>query len=55
MPRLYFDANATVPPLPEVVAVVAKALAEDWANPTSLHREGQRARFLVGGGPADHR
>jgi cysteine desulfurase len=47
MPRLYFDANATVPPLPEVVAVVAKALAEDWANPTSLHREGQRARFRV--------
>lgn len=47
MPRHYFDANATVPPLPSVVEVVAKALVEGWANPTSIHREGQRARFLL--------
>lgn len=47
MPRLYFDANATVPPLPSVVEVVAKALVDGWANPTSIHREGQRARFLL--------
>ncbi|HCZ33264.1 MAG TPA: cysteine desulfurase, partial [Holophagaceae bacterium] len=45
MPRLYFDANATTPPHPEVVEVVQRAMAEDWANPTSTHREGQRARF----------
>jgi cysteine desulfurase len=47
MPRLYFDANATVPPLPSVVDTVAKALVEGWANPTSIHREGQRARHLL--------
>jgi cysteine desulfurase len=42
--RLYFDANASAPPLPEVVEAVRRAMAEDWANPTSTHREGQRAR-----------
>lgn len=47
MQRLYFDANATVPPLSSVVEVVAKALVEGWANPTSIHREGQRARYLL--------
>ena len=47
MPRCYFDANATVPPLPSVVGVVANALVEGWANPTSVHREGQRARALL--------
>ncbi len=47
MPRLYFDANATVPPHPEAVEAVRKAMAEDWANPTSTHREGQRARHRL--------
>jgi len=47
MPRLYFDANATTPPHPEVVETVRRAMAEDWANPTSTHREGQRARFRI--------
>lgn len=47
MPRCYFDANATVPPHPEAVEAVRRAMAEDWANPTSTHREGQRARFRL--------
>lgn len=47
MPRCYFDANATVPPHPAAVEAVRKAMAEDWANPTSTHREGQRARFRL--------
>jgi cysteine desulfurase len=47
MPRLYFDANATTPPHPEVVEAVRRAMADDWANPTSTHREGQRARFRL--------
>jgi cysteine desulfurase len=47
MPRLYFDANATTPPHPEAVAAVRRAMEEDWANPTSTHREGQRARYLL--------
>lgn len=45
MPRLYFDANASAPPHPEAVEAVRRAMVEDWANPTSTHREGQRARF----------
>lgn len=47
MPRLYFDANASAPPYPETVEAVRRALAEDWANPTSTHRDGQRARFRL--------
>ena len=47
MSRLYFDANATTPPHPEAVEAVRRAMAEDWANPTSTHREGQRPRFRL--------
>lgn len=47
MSRLYFDANASVPPLPEAREAVRRAMAEDWANPTSTHREGQRARHRI--------
>ncbi|WP_243288243.1 cysteine desulfurase family protein [Geothrix terrae] len=47
MSRLYFDANATTPPHPEAVEAVRRAMTEDWANPTSTHREGQRARFRL--------
>jgi cysteine desulfurase len=47
MSRLYFDANATVPPLPSVVEAVRQASLELWANPTSTHREGQAARHAL--------
>jgi cysteine desulfurase len=47
MPRLYFDANASTPPHPEALEAVRRAMAEDWANPTSTHREGQRARYRI--------
>ena len=47
MGRHYFDANATTPPLPAVVEAVARAMADAWGNPTSTHREGQRARHLL--------
>ncbi len=47
MPRRYFDANATVPPCPGAVAAVLGAMGEAWGNPTSTHREGQRARHLL--------
>ncbi len=47
MPRLYFDANATTPSHPEAVEAVRRAMVEDWANPTSTHREGQRARHRL--------
>jgi cysteine desulfurase len=47
MERAYFDANATTPPLPRVVAAVAGAMEAAWGNPTSTHREGQQARHLL--------
>jgi cysteine desulfurase len=47
MSRHYFDANASAPPHPEAVEAMHRAMVEDWANPSSTHREGQRARFLV--------
>jgi cysteine desulfurase len=47
MPRHYFDANATVPPCPEALTAVTAAMREAWGNPTSTHREGQRARHLL--------
>lgn len=47
MTRLYADANATVPLHPEAAEAVRRAMAEDWANPTSTHREGQRARHRL--------
>lgn len=47
MERLYFDANATAPPHPAAMEAVTKAMTAAWANPTSTHREGQRARHAV--------
>ena len=47
MERLYFDANATAPLHPAAMEAVTKAMAAAWANPTSTHREGQRARHAV--------
>ena len=47
MSRLYFDANASTPPHPDAVEAVRRAMVEDWANPTSTHREGQRARHRI--------
>jgi len=47
MVRHYFDANATAPPHPAALEAVAQAQRACWANPTSTHQEGQRARFLL--------
>lgn len=44
---IYLDANATTPPLPEVVAAMRSSLEEAWANPSSIHRAGQAARHAV--------
>ncbi len=40
----YLDNNATTQPASEVVAVMTQYLSEHWANPSSAHRFGQRAR-----------
>ncbi len=44
---IYLDANATTPPLPEVVDAMRRCLEEAWANPSSIHRAGQAARHAV--------
>jgi len=45
--RVYADWNATTPPLDEVVDAVARAAREAWANPSSTHADGRRARAHV--------
>ena len=44
---IYFDHNASTPVRPEVLAAMISALAELHANPSSAHREGQRARAAI--------
>src|SRR5258708_3144107 len=45
--RAYFDHNATTPPAPAVVEAMARALAEDFGNASSVHHFGQRAKALL--------
>jgi cysteine desulfurase len=47
MKRVYLDWNATTPPAPEVVAAMAAAAADAWANPSSVHAFGRAARGRV--------
>lgn len=42
--RWYFDHNATTPIAPAAREAVALAMEDAWANPSSLHQDGQRAR-----------
>ena len=42
--RIYFDHNATTPVAPVVADAVARALREDFGNPSSVHAFGQRAK-----------
>ena len=44
---VYLDHNATTPPAPEVGAAMLQALELAWANPSSAHEPGQRARQLL--------
>src|SRR5450432_2197146 len=44
---IYLDWNATTPPHAEVLAAMARASRETWANPASTHQLGRRARALV--------
>lgn len=43
----YLDNNATTRPVPEVIAAMDECLRDDWANPSSVHRAGMRARRRV--------
>ncbi|MBI5708993.1 MAG: cysteine desulfurase [Candidatus Eisenbacteria bacterium] len=44
---IYFDHNASTPVRPEVQEEMGACLADLPANPSSLHREGQRARAAL--------
>ena len=45
--RIYLDHNASTPVRPEVAEAMLAGLRDLSANPSSLHREGQRARAAV--------
>ncbi len=45
--RIYCDHNATTPMAPDVVAAMSRFFVEDFANPSSVHAEGSRARCAV--------
>ena len=47
MRRIYMDANATTPLLPEVVDAMRPWLLENFGNASSIHQHGQRARAAV--------
>ena len=47
MDRIYLDANATTPVLPEVVEAMRPFWSETFGNPSSAHQPGQRARSAV--------
>ena len=45
--RIYMDANATTPLLPEVLEAMRPFLLEQFGNASSIHQEGQQARCAV--------
>lgn len=45
--EVYLDWNATTPMHPAVAAAMAEASETDWANPSSVHASGRRARARV--------
>jgi len=47
MHRIYLDANATTPLLPEVVEAMRPFWQESFGNPSSSHQSGQRTRAAV--------
>jgi cysteine desulfurase len=44
---IYLDCNATTPPLPEVIEVVARVMRECYGNPGSRHAAGRKARKVL--------
>jgi cysteine desulfurase len=46
-PRIYMDANATTPLLPEVFEAMRPFLLESFGNASSIHQQGQHARAAV--------
>ncbi len=47
MRRIYLDNNASTPVLPEVLAAMQPYFADSFGNASSIHQNGQEARFAV--------
>src|ERR1035437_1271114 len=47
MRRIYMDANATTPVLPEVLDAMRPFWSEEFGNASSIHQRGQHARAAV--------
>ncbi|MGE3539257.1 MAG: cysteine desulfurase family protein [Candidatus Tectimicrobiota bacterium] len=47
MQQVYLDHNATTPVLPEVLEVLLRYYQEDFGNPSSVHRQGRKARVVL--------
>src|ERR1700728_2392163 len=47
MRRIYMDANATTPLLPEVLEAMRPFFLESFGNASSIHQHGQHARAAV--------
>lgn len=47
MPRVYLDHHAATPLSAHVKRAMEEALDVAWANPSSAHRDGQRARMML--------
>ena len=45
--RIYMDANATTPLLPEVVDAMRPYWIEQFGNASSIHLDGQQARTAI--------
>jgi cysteine desulfurase len=44
---IYLDWNATTPPHPRAIDAMRAAAEQAWANPSSVHAAGRRARALI--------
>ena len=47
VPVIYLDHNASAPCSDAARAAVTDLLADGWANPSSIHLRGQRARAVI--------
>jgi cysteine desulfurase len=45
--RIYLDNAATTPMHPEVIATMAAVMAEDFGNPSSIHRHGRITKSII--------
>ena len=45
--RIYFDSAATTQMDDEVIEAMCKIMKEQYANPSSIHADGRKARALI--------